>query len=112
MDKRFAALAFVLVFAFAAQTVAALAVTFPNGGELLINGSQQSITWTDLGSVTNVTIEYSNDDFMTSTVIVSSAPNTGSYAWSVPAATSTTARVRISDSSNPTVSSTSDWMSR
>src|SRR5207244_9569132 len=48
----------------------ALAVTSPNGGEQWAVGSVHPVTWTSTGSVANVKLEYSKDDFVTSTVIV------------------------------------------
>src|SRR5439155_746155 len=56
----------------------------PNGGERWITYEDRTITWTTLGTVANVKLEYSVDNFATSTVIAASAPNTGSYVWAVP----------------------------
>src|SRR5439155_1420574 len=78
-----------------------LAVTSPNGGEKWNVGSVQPITWTNTGTVANVKLEYSKDNFATATVISASAPNTGSYTWTIPDAISTTVKVRVTDGADP-----------
>src|SRR5207245_2582230 len=70
--------------------------------------STQPITWTATGTVANVKLEYSKDNFATATVISASAPNTGSYTWTIPDAISTTVKVRVTDVSDPAASDTSD----
>src|SRR5439155_1159391 len=90
------------------KITAALAVTSPNGGEQWAVGSVKPITWTSTGSVANVKLEYSKDDFATSTVIVASTPNTGTYTWTIPDAISTTVKVRVTDVSDPAASDSSD----
>src|SRR5207245_2918 len=86
----------------------ALAVTSPNGGEKWNVGSVQPITWTNTGTVANVKLEYSKDNFATATVISASAPNTGSYTWTIPDAISTTVKVRVTDVADPNASDSSD----
>jgi len=39
-----------------------LELTFPNGGESLVEGREEDITWTDSGSVANVKLEFSDDN--------------------------------------------------
>src|SRR5439155_1278117 len=90
------------------KITAALAVTSPNGGEQWAVGSVKPITWTATGTVANVKLEYSKDNFATATVISASAPNTGSYTWTIPDAISTTVKVRVTDVSDPAASDTSD----
>ena len=76
-------------------------VTSPDGGEVLVVGSSQNITWTTSGTVANVKLEYSTNAGTTyPNVITISAPNTNSYAWVVPDAISTTVRVKVSDTSD------------
>src|SRR5439155_16678256 len=84
------------------------ALTSPNGGEQWTVGSVHPVTWTSTGSVANVKLEYSKDDFVTSTVIVASTPNTGSYTWTVPDAISATVKVRVSDVTDPEAKDLSD----
>src|SRR2546425_330455 len=86
----------------------ALAVTSPNGGEQWTVGSVQPITWTSTGSLANVKLEYSKDDFATSTVIVASVPNSGTYNWTIPDAISATVKVRVSDVTDPEAKDVSD----
>src|SRR5207302_806245 len=90
------------------KITAALAVTSPNGGEQWAVGSVKPITWTATGTVANVKLEYSKDDFATSTVIVASTPNTGTYTWTIPDAISATVKVRVSDVTDPEAKDLSD----
>jgi endonuclease/exonuclease/phosphatase family metal-dependent hydrolase len=86
---------------------ASVAVTSPNGGESWTGGSARGITWTASG-VTNVRLEYTLNGSTWTTITSSTAASTGSYAWTVPASATTTARVRVSDASNAAVTDTSD----
>ncbi|OLD78247.1 MAG: hypothetical protein AUG87_01935 [Candidatus Rokubacteria bacterium 13_1_20CM_4_70_14] len=86
----------------------ALTVTSPNGGEKWTVGSSRAITWTRTGSVANVKLEYSKDNFATATVIAASTPNTGSYTWTVPNDVSGTVKVRVADAGDATVNDVSD----
>lgn len=78
-------------------------VTAPNGGEQWAAGSSHAITWTSSG-VTNVKLEYTTNGSTWSTITSSTAASAGSYTWTVPSTTSTTAQVRVTD----TASGTSD----
>ncbi|MGQ0739622.1 MAG: reprolysin-like metallopeptidase [Bacteroidota bacterium] len=78
------------------------AVTSPNGGESYTGGSSQTITWnvastnTPPVNVANVKISFSSDGGLTyPTVITTSTPNDGSEALTIPAITTTTARIKI-----------------
>ena len=73
-------------------------LTSPNGAEQLRVGRLHNITWSSLGTIPNVKLVYSRDNFLTDNqVISSSAPNTGLFVWTVPDAISNTVRIRISD---------------
>src|SRR3989441_758687 len=99
------------VFAVSAATFkiqGALTVTSPNGGEKWTVGSSRAITWTKTGSIANVKLEYSKDNFATATVIAASTPNTGSYTWTVPNDVSGTVKVRVADAGDATVNDVSD----
>lgn len=72
-----------------------LTVTAPNGGEEWEVGGLYFITWTNTGSIENVSIEYSTNDGATWLVIKGSTPNEGSYEWMVPNTPSETCRVRV-----------------
>lgn len=87
-------------------------LTSPNGGEVLQAGSVHPITWTSTGSIASVKLEYSTtspwgDQLVDPVTITASAPNTGSYAWTVPQAMSPVCHVRVSDAAG-TVSDISD----
>ena len=69
----------------------------PNGGELWNGGTQHTITWSTVGSIPNVNLEYSLDAGSSWLEIVSNALNTGMYEWDVPNQTNTTTLVRISN---------------
>lgn len=72
-------------------------VTSPDGGESWAAGSSQTITWTATDDivVASVDLALSTDGGATfPTAIATGIPNTGSYAWTVPLAVTTQARVR------------------
>jgi hypothetical protein len=67
-------------------------------------GSQQIILWNTIGSISKVKIHlYKNNSL--STTITSSANNTGSYTWNIPANTTPASdyKIKITDTSNPAV---------
>jgi hypothetical protein len=73
-------------------------ITSPDGSEVWIVGDSHDITWTPVGSVTNVKLEYSTNGGATyPSTIAASVGNTGSYSWSIPDAISAQVRVRVSD---------------
>jgi hypothetical protein len=84
-----------------------IAVTYPNGGEILLVGSGHNITWTGSGVEGNVRIEYSIDNGHDWMEIVSSTENDGSYPWTVPYAPSYLCLIRVSETDGST-SGTSD----
>jgi len=74
-----------------------LTVTSPNGGEEWTGGFVQTITWSSVGSVPDVMLEYSTDGGSSWTTILSGTPNDGTQLWSVPVVASTNCLIRISD---------------
>jgi endonuclease/exonuclease/phosphatase family metal-dependent hydrolase len=82
-------------------------VTAPNGGESWTGGSARTITWTASG-VTSVKVEYSLDGGTWSTISASTAASAGSLAWTVPSSASASARVRVSDASDASITDLSD----
>lgn len=68
----------------------------PFGGAAVV-GTTRTINWTNNGGFNrNVKIELSTDGGVTfPTEIAASAPNTGTFAWSVPNMQTTTARIRV-----------------
>jgi alpha-mannosidase len=101
-----------------------LALTSPNGGETWASGSAQSLTWISDATIANVKLEYSTDGGTAWTTIIASTPAaltedgadgaevgmpaSNSYAWTVPAVSSTNCLVRISEALIGTPSDTSD----
>ncbi len=93
---------------FADQILQELIVTSPNGGDVYVAGSSQNITWQTTG-VTDVKIEYTNNNGIDWITIVESTPSDGFYTWeSVPSTVSTNCRVRISDAADGTPYDESD----
>ncbi|MEI6520205.1 MAG: PQQ-binding-like beta-propeller repeat protein [bacterium] len=60
-----------------------ITVTSPNGGEIWVQGSSQSINWKSTGSISNVKIEFLYND-TPSNVIINNMSNNGSYTWTIP----------------------------
>jgi RHS repeat-associated protein len=64
-------------------TIGQLTITSPNGGENWQAGTTQTITWTSSGVTGNIQIEpYLGG--IAQPNITTSAPNTGSYSWTIP----------------------------
>src|SRR5207244_3874615 len=78
----------------------AVTLTVPNGGETWIVGENRNITWTKIGTIANVKLEYSTDGGTTypNVITASTAAAAGTYAWVVPASVSATGKVRLTDS--------------
>ncbi len=75
-----------------------LTVTSPNGGEQWRVGQSHNITWTTVGNLTNVKLEFSRDNFMTDFQEISAlAPNAGTYSWTLPDTIHNSVKVRVSD---------------
>src|SRR2546422_11499272 len=87
----------------------ALALTAPVGGEVWGVGSTQNITWTTGGTLADVKLEYPRDNFVADvqTITLSTPAASGSFAWTVPDAISTTVKVRITLNSDATATQTS-----
>ena len=72
-------------------------VTYPNGRESLNPGSTEIITWDNAGVSSNQTLEYSLNNGITWTILSTTIPPTSTRAsWSVPAANTSNALVRVS----------------
>ncbi len=86
-----------------------ITVTAPNGGEAVQIGSTSNITWTSTAITGNVLLSL-NRTYPTGTweQIATDVPNTNSYTWTVTGPASTSACVRITSISNPTVGDTSN----
>lgn len=75
----------------------AVTLTAPNGGELWETGATRNSTWTNVSFSDPVKIEYSPDGGANWTVLASSVPNAGTYAWTINASPTTQGRIRVSD---------------
>ncbi len=84
-----------------------LTLTSPVGGESWLQSSVHSITWSS-SNVNAVKLEYSTDSGSSWTTITAAvaAPG-GSYSWTLPTVSSTTCKVRVSDTSNAALNSVS-----
>lgn len=80
-----------------------LVLAAPDGGEKLAKDQSFDIRWATVGNIAEVKLDYSPDDGKSWKPIVASTPNTGTYAWTVPAVDSATALVRVSSAANPAV---------
>lgn len=93
----------------AGSSPSSITVTYPNGGETLIEGTTDTIRWSSTGISGNVRIDLNRTyPGGTWTTIVTSAPNTGSYLRNVPTGSSTTARIRIVSLNNTSISDISN----
>ncbi len=89
--------------------VASPILVTPNGGENWFAGSSQTISWVSMFMPNpTVKLEYSVDGGTTWLSIIASAPNTGTYNWTVPNNPSSTVKVRISDTVSPLVNDVSN----
>ena len=79
------------------QTIQTIEVTAPNGGESWLAGTTQNITWNATG-IPAVDIEYTTDNGLSWTTVITGAPGSGSFEWTpIPDVNSTQCRVRIKD---------------
>ncbi|MDZ7294851.1 MAG: cohesin domain-containing protein [candidate division KSB1 bacterium] len=85
----------------------AITLVSPNGGETWIVNTQRQITWSATSVITNVRLWYSMNGGANWTEITT-APNTGSYTWTVPAQTSTMAKIKVEDALDGLPSDESD----
>ncbi|MFC1509666.1 choice-of-anchor D domain-containing protein, partial [Candidatus Omnitrophota bacterium] len=81
----------------------------PNGGESWTTNNVHQITWTSSKEEGNVRLEYSTDGGSNWTKIVEqTTTSVGSYSWTVPNVSSTNCRIRITDSSDASITDQSD----
>ncbi len=101
-------------------------LTTPNGGEVFLVGTQQSISWNSYG-VTTVNLDYTTNNGSSWISIATNVPaknnteyideremvidkgsNLGTYMWTIPNTPSTQTRVRVSSATNPSLNDASD----
>jgi hypothetical protein len=78
-----------------AKIRAKFTVGAPNGSEIWTVAETHNITWSTVGTVPNVKLDYSTNGFTSSQSIIASVANTGTYIWTIPDAISTNVRVRV-----------------
>ncbi|MDD5688595.1 MAG: fibronectin type III domain-containing protein [Elusimicrobia bacterium] len=79
-----------------------ITITYPNGGENLIAGSQQTVTWTSAGGVGNVMLQISEDGGTTWSTLVPNTPNDGSEVVTLPNSASSSCLIRLVEISGGT----------
>jgi len=87
-----------------------ITVTSPDSASSWLRGTDNSITWTSTGTLTNVKIElFLNDIFVLE--IIANTPNDGDYNWTLPSdlGASTLYQIKITDSSNALIYDFSDY---
>ncbi|MFC1490616.1 PQQ-binding-like beta-propeller repeat protein [Candidatus Latescibacterota bacterium] len=86
------------------ESLAYLLVTYPDGGENLLPGTNVDITWSFNG-VTNIIIQYSDNNGLSWNKIVDNIPaSNGTYKWSIPQGIdSSECLIRVIDSTDSTV---------
>ncbi len=87
-----------------------LVLTSPNGGENWFYGSYQNIMWTSL-VVNNINIEYTTNNG-TNWITIATNINSlnGSYSWRIPNTPTLSAKVRIYEVGNTSLSDTSNYI--
>ncbi|MCK6615110.1 MAG: hypothetical protein L6Q47_12800, partial [Ignavibacteriaceae bacterium] len=96
------------VFSVSTAAPQSIAVTSPNGGEVLSSGANRLISWTSSG-IDFVQLEYTTNNGVDWTTITASTESDGAYLWSpVPSVVTNNARIRISDAADGSPEDLSD----
>jgi len=85
-----------------------LTVVSPDGGEELISGQTETISWGSIDDINNVKIEFSDSNGLSWDIVDSNTINDGQYNWLLPEITSNQCLVRVSDVNNANTYDTSD----
>ena len=91
----------------------AVTLTSPNGGEVWIVGESRNVTWTKVGTISTVKLEYSTNGFADELQTVGiatllDAASATPYSWTIPDAISANIKVRVTNEADSTVSDVSD----
>ncbi len=84
-----------------------VALTSPNGCEFLKAGAKKYITW-EAGNVNQIKLEYTTNNGANWNFITTQQASNRSYEWTIPDVNSTQCKVKISNTSNPSVFDISD----
>lgn len=77
-----------------------LTLTKPDGGELWLSGTSNSITWTS-ENISSIKIEYTTNDGNSWNIITNSVPaSDGIFNWLIPKINSGSAKIKISDTAS------------
>jgi len=86
-----------------------ITVTQPNGGEDWLTLTDHNITWTSANVTGMLFIDYSKDNFVSDIhSIATGEVNDGSYLWHVPNDVSSTVKVRVSMTDDPSINDKSN----
>ena len=91
------------------ELVKSITVNSPNGGETWYTGNVRNITWSSTG-VANVNVEYTLNNGTNWVVLANNIVSTGTYAWTIPAATSSACKVRVTDAADNMITDMSNNM--
>jgi hypothetical protein len=83
--------------AFTITPIPSVTIITPNGGESWEGSSVQNITWSSIGNLNNVKLEYSSNGGTNWNLITATTANDGIEPWAIPNTPTNTALVRISD---------------
>lgn len=83
------------------EIVGSFVMLAPNGGESWHASEKREITWMTVGSVKDVSLDYSADDFKTATSIEAGIMNTGRYTWDIPNILGENYKIRVCQADNP-----------
>ncbi len=73
-----------------------LALTYPNGNNILYSGKSYNIRWSSSNLTSNlIALDYTTDSGKTWTPIVTGISNTGSHSWTVPNTPSTSCLIKV-----------------
>jgi Peptidase family C25/FlgD Ig-like domain/Propeptide_C25 len=75
-------------------------VEYPNGGEELTYGIEDTIRWSSYGDITNVDVYYTQNNFVNYDLLADDMTNDGELSWSVPSELTETGKIRIKDSNS------------
>jgi hypothetical protein len=89
----------------ATTLLAGLRLTAPTAGQAVTDGGTATVTWSSAGTGGAVRIQYATSDSLgaeptTWTTLAGSAPDTGTYAWSIDAWPTARARIRVQSTSD------------
>ena len=83
---------------------ASIALSSPKGAEIWRAGGQHAIVWSSTGQIANVKIEYSANNGTSWTTAAASAPNSGSFAWTVPTSAGAQYKIRVGKADDASIS--------